>query len=288
MELGYVCHAPGPADRLEDYGATVVRIDFTQGLDNEADIRPWLQRVQSHGLTLYATVSTEESTVDALTWNAVRVWQLCREEGVTLLGIGLENEPNTGPAHAWEYDPHAYGVACVRAFDALRADGYVGPVYIGAVSNLTRDRFNLAGPVRKLFSYGYGGLTYLHEMACWDERAFGCQVHLYEDITSAIHADLRSVIGPERPLVVGEIGSKDNEQPATAAAEWIVRNLSAWRDLNDSWLVAVIVYVWTENANTDNPDNLGHACMQAHADGTVTEKPQGVAILDWATEPQGE
>lgn len=293
ITVGYVCHAPSEFDRMEDYGGNVVRVDFTDDLANDQIIE-WVQRFKGRDLSLFATITVSKKDANALQWNAVRVWQIVRDQEISCVGIGLGNEENIANGR-WEKDPKGYYAACVQTLDALRAERYTGVVFIGTISSLAWS--NMQEWLRKLLRQGYKGLNWLAAMGA-DWSRFGCQIHRYptaldpaapapgNNTLDQEYQRVIDIVGTECEIVLGEIGATDHNQTAEQAAGSIVYDLNRWYYVSQRnanvWLV--LCYVWTENADPKHPQNLHYACMQGHADGTVTEKPQGIAIRNWVLE----
>jgi len=325
MLVGYNCHPPSPLDRLEDYGASIVRVPLRSDLPDDEIARQMERLAGRPDLLPMICCTTLEKSVDAVRWHAVRTYHLARDAGVPafqrdrtdgLIELGNEEDLNLegAPDGGFKYRPREYGDASVTAYEDLRAAGYEGLIAGGSVSNfgsaLSDDlvtklkRFGLSVDavlaradvllplaIRLGLRSPLPGMLYLRLMD-WSRLPSDMIVspHYYatdgdpnkprpnHESIKAEWTALTAIIG-DRPVIIGELGATDNDRTPEAAAAIYAGSLDRWAGYRQ--VIAAIAYIWTEGEGTPEAPALHCACMQGHADGSVTEKPQGAAIRDW-------
>jgi hypothetical protein len=257
-------------------GTTVIRVPFDRSL-SEQQIREQGQTIARCPFDLFACFTVTTPDPADLEYHTIRGLQLLREEmGVSPRFVDIGNEDNASHSHTFQRDPVGYARAVNNIVRRLRdEEGYGGDIFAGSINALS------AG--RKVFgiTIGSGGLDWLRKVWAALTVEVGCSPHRYPtglDPAEPAHYHrtrldewtmLRDLIGPTRPVIIGEIGATDHNQTPEAAAASIRYDLDWWTQHTD--VIGLVAYAIQDEAR--------HYSLVTPQ---LAWKPQAQALADWS------
>jgi hypothetical protein len=110
--------------------------------DNRAILEAFVGRAVKPLVLLGPTAGPNQLTAIADWVTLAReIWELAQALGLEI-AVNDGNEPNW--ATHWEWRPGQWADKCVAVYEALRGDGFLGPIYAGCESNFGAARYQRA------------------------------------------------------------------------------------------------------------------------------------------------